>query len=526
MKKICKTIFLLIFNSVFLIFNCFSQQITFQKTIGGTVGAGGVSIWQNTDGGYIITGNTASLGGGFTDVYLARTDVNGDLIWTKTFGGTDNDAGNSVHQTADGGFIIGGTTKSFGAGLYDIYLIKTNANGDTLWTKTFGGVDWELGNSMEQTLDGGYILTGTTLSFGNNVYLLKIDSIGNILWSKTFGGNYGEHGNSVQQTTDGGYIITGTTWSLGGYDIYLIKTDPNGDSLWTKTFGGTGGDEAYFVRQTTDGGYIITGYTDSFGAGLFDIYIIKTDLNGNLLWSKTFGGIDNEDGRSVQQTMDGGYIIVGNTFNASGSDICLIKTNANGDSLWTKTFSGISDASGNSIQQTMDGGYIIVGNTLGLGASNIYLIKTDSIGISGCNAGNQITIVTAPATQVSSTATIIGSPAIIVTTPATAVDSGGIVTTLCTTVGILNLQSSINNLQFSPNPLTTQSKLTFKNPNKEKFIFTLYDITGRVTESVSTSNNEIILTKGNPAKQDGVYLFNLMNEKTGERWNGKIVISD
>jgi len=304
------------------------------KTFGGSdwEGATGTSVQQTTDGGYIITGNTHSFGAGYEDIWLIKTDASADTLWTKTFGGSNGDAGCSVKQTTDGGYIITGFTDSFGAGGYDVWLIKTDASGDTLWTKTFGGSDSDRGNSVQQTNDGGYIITGGTFGAGvSDVWLIKTDASGDTLWTKPFDGDLHDCGFSVQQTSDGGYIITGYTgwdWGFGSdFDVWLIKTDASGDTLWTKTFAG-GSAVGYSVQQTTDGGYIIAGCTNAFGAGDMDIWLIKTDASGDTLWTKTFGGSGVEGGTSVQQTTDGGYIIAGFTdsFGAGETDFWLIKT--------------------------------------------------------------------------------------------------------------------------------------------------------------------------------------------------------
>jgi hypothetical protein len=365
-------------------------QQKWERTYGGTNRDRGNSVQQTTDGGYIVAGGTGSFGIGY-QVYLIKTDASGDTLWTRNYGGTDYDDGRSVRQTSDGGFIIAGATASFGAGSYDVYLIKTNASGVARWTKFYGGSLEDWGNSVQQTSDGGYIVVGSKeiiVGRDKDVYLLKTDAFGDTLWTRTYGGTSEDYGYSVQQTSDGGYIVAGHTFSFvppPGYpDVWLIKTNASGDTLWTRTYGGTNFEYGYSVQQTSDGGYIIAGYTESFGAGYGDIYLIKTNASGDTLWTKNYGGINDDYGNSVQQTSDGGYIIAGGscTFGQWGCDVYLIKTNASGNRIWARTYSGTDWEVGNSVRQALDGGYIIAGYThsFGAGDDDFYLIKTDSLG--------------------------------------------------------------------------------------------------------------------------------------------------
>jgi hypothetical protein len=198
---------------------------------------------------------------------------------------------------------------------------------DTLWTRTYGGSSYDEAQCVQQTADGGYIVAGSTWSSGLlqfNFWLIKTDASGDSVWSRIFGGTSDEYCFSVQQTFDDGYVLAGWTESFGAgsRDFWLVKTNTNGDSLWSRTFGGASDDECTSVEQTSDGGYMLAGSTGSFGAGVYDFWLVKTDGNGNLQWSRTFGGGSEDRCYSAQQTADGGCILAGYTrsFGAGQSD--------------------------------------------------------------------------------------------------------------------------------------------------------------------------------------------------------------
>jgi hypothetical protein len=229
-----------------------------------------------------------------------------------------------IEQTSDGGYIIAGYTSSFGNGGWDTYVTKLNSSGDTVWTKTVGGIDNDLAYGVEQSTDGGYIVVGTTYSFGaggSDVYLIKLDDNGDSLWAKTFGSASDDRGNDVALTGDGGYIITGEN----GSDVYVIKTDADGNINWQSEYGGNGTDYAYSIKSTVDGGYIISGASNSFSASHYDTYIVKISANGDSLWARYSSLVNNDYGYDVIQTNDGGYTVVGYAYTLFDYDFSMIR---------------------------------------------------------------------------------------------------------------------------------------------------------------------------------------------------------
>ncbi len=365
------------------------------RTFGGTGYDWANSVQQTSDGGYLFAGGTTSYGSGMADAWLVKTNSNGNQQWSKTFGGIDDDYAISVQMTSDSGYILAGVTNSSGNGWFDAWLIKTDASGNQQWSRTFGGIDDDIGYSVQQTSDGGYVLAGFTWSYGNGndeAWLIKTDSSGNLQWSRTFGGTGYDYIYSVQQTSDSGYILAGGTssYGAGSDDVWLIKTDSSGNPQWSRTFGGTRSDWAEAVQKTSDGGYILAGLFNST-INRQDAWLIKTDAYGNQQWNRTFGGFDNDGAFDVNQTSDG-YILTGETFSygAGRTDAWLIKTDVSGNEQWNRTFGGTDFDAAYSLRQTSDGGYILEGETYSYGAGNddAWLIKVSSeAGGSGSGGG-------------------------------------------------------------------------------------------------------------------------------------------
>jgi predicted secreted protein len=359
------------------------------KTYGGAGNdTGDGDIIQTSDGGYVISGSTASFGAGGADYWLIKTDADGNMQWNKTYGGSLAESDAAMCQTSDGGYALVGDTRSFGAGGQDLWLVKTDAAGNMEWNRTYGGTGNDLGINVVQTSDGGYAVAGYTSSFGaggSDFWLIKTDAAGNMQWNRTYGGSGTDFCFNVVQTSDGGYVVAGPTTSFGagGMDVWLVKTDAAGNMQWNQTHGGTGMDYMDQMIPTVGGGYAIAGFTTSFGAGGQDVWLVKTDAVGNMEWNRTYGGTRNDNGFHLTQTVEGGYAIIGstNSFGAGGNDFWLIKTDVAGNMEWNQTYGGSGTDDGRSLIQTIDG-YALAGNTnsFGAGGTDFYVVKTDALG--------------------------------------------------------------------------------------------------------------------------------------------------
>jgi uncharacterized delta-60 repeat protein len=363
----------------------FAPNLQWTKTYGGAGDDEAESVQQTTDGGYIVAGYTDSFAAGWHDFWLVKTDDSGNQQWNKTYGGTDDDRAYSVQQTSDGGYIVAGVTDSFVTSRAHMWVVKTDGSGNQQWNRTSRGSYSDSARSVQQTSDGGYIIGGTTWSYGaasGDFWLVKTNSTGYPEWNKTFGGIDDEHLFSIKLTSDGGYIAAGYTQSFGsgGYDFWLVKTNSTGNQQWNKTYGGSSDDVAYSVQQTSDSEYVVAGYTDSFSVRYRNFWLVKTDASGDHQWNKTYGDMWYEEAYSVQQTSDGGYILAGYSFpiGHGQEDFWLVKTNSTGNMQWNRYYGGSSSEEAYSVQQTSDGGYISAGYTYSFGAGewDFYLVKT------------------------------------------------------------------------------------------------------------------------------------------------------
>lgn len=480
MKSLVKSIIL-----VFILFSVYfsnAQVVKFEKVYGGNGYDYAYSVSQTYDRGYIVAGATTSFGNGSTDAYILKTDSLGVPLWQKTFGGINIDQAYSIKETTDSGLVIAGYTNSFGAGGYDMYVIKTNKYGDTTWTRTYGGTNWDFAYSIEQTTDGGYIIAGGTYSYGSgneDMYLVKINSIGDTLWTKTYGGINEDEARNVIQTSDGNYILTGYSKSHGDIngDFYTVKTSNNGDTLWTNKYGGASEDLAFDLLESFNGEIIVGGKTKSLGSGDFDGFVIKLSPAGSFISSELYGGAEEDVITSIVQSEGGRFASVGHTFTYGfglGTSEFLLYVENPYNGFHSTTFGGNKMEKAYSMSNTKDNGYIICGNSSSYSnLDHIYLVKTDSNGVSSASVIN-----------------------------------------VATTVNTITQQNT--DFKVYPNPANDNVYLDINNKNiahNDSFVISISDILGR------KQYQETFKTFSEPAKinitqfNSGIYIINIESKE-------------
>lgn len=309
------------------------------------------------------------------------------ITFKKKFGLPTSLFPSTVVRTADKGYAVLGTNQTDPLNLF--YFLKTDALGNKVWDKLYNTTSNIQASGMCRTSDGGYALFGTygqPSNFPSDLYLIRIDSLGNKLWDKTYGGNYREDPGGIQQTSDGGFALLGSTIDTiaGGFNFYLVKTDAAGQVQWENTYGGQENQIAYSLVTTPDGGYAMLGYTNESSVQNYDFYLVKANSSGTMEWEKTFGGVYDDVGTSLENAPDGGFALLGSSQQPGfvANDMYLIKTNQFGEKEWDNYFNLPGNEGGSSIKRTAEGGYILLGYTNGIGSGNFdfLLIKTDKNG--------------------------------------------------------------------------------------------------------------------------------------------------
>lgn len=504
-------------TSTLLFFTSFlsNGQKYFQRIYGGSEFDAANCIRQTNDSGYIILGLTKSFGAGEYDTYLLKTDKYGDTLWSRTYGTPTFERGRSIEQTFDSGYLF--CSEGFNA-LTGIRLTKTKPNGDTLWTRTFQG----RGYFTQTTSDSNIIVAGSFL-YGNwNMHLLKLDNAGDTLWTKSYGTNNQVYCINAKETRDKGFVLVGNVGdaSGGNNDILIVKTDSNGNVNWSKIYIGSRNDEATSIKQTYDGGYIISGTTYSNSKGIPDMLLMKIDTNGIVEWSNCFGGKGYSHGEDVLQTKDGGFLLAGYT-QAFGDEAYLLKTNKSGSMIWSKTFGkDFGTEAFFSMEQTFDGSIVLVGITNNFGSfggnSDLYVVKCDSIGEGTCYSGNPATVSSPISFGVKDTllsVSALGKYATVSTT----LSKGGQTKDICKSLKTFSTYLDSIGISIFPNPALHLCTLNFNNTNYDVESVQLINSLGSiVSEYENIKGASLIIEKRELSS--GIYVCKIIDSKGAFRF--------
>ena len=506
-----------------------APMIQWQHCYGGSADeVSGSNIIYLSDSSYILTGTTYSNDGdisgnhGVGDYWVFKIDQYGNLIWQKCYGGSTYDASTSMVEGYDGGLIVCGVASSNDgevtsnhsvAPLFDVWLIKLDIFGNLQWQKCFGGSGDDISNHIIRTTDSAYVFVGQTTSNDgdvggnhsldtNDIWLVKIDTVGNILWHRCFGGSRDDEANSVIQTNDGGFMIAGRTYSndgditythdtTGNYDdMWVIKTDSLGNLQWQRCIGGSGHEIPYSIIQDVNGNYLLAGSTNSndgdisgnHQAWYYDLFALKLNSSGNILWQKCYGGTGNEFEYSAVEDSLGGLEIFGSTESNDGDvsgnhsilnqDFWLIGIDSIGNLQWQKCYGGSNHEYARALISTSDGGYLVSGSTI----SNDGDVSNHHLPINSTD----IWVVKLSAAH----------------------------------VGLQYPENYIPAIQCFYDPVQSSINLNYYSENADRINLTLYDVTGRTIQSqrmnsfIGMNNQNVETFRLTP----GIYLVRLETE--------------
>ncbi len=381
-------------NSYIIIPGDYKGMYYYTRSHGGVEDDEGRSMVLLSSGNVMIVGATNSIGSGLIDAWLFSADTSGKQASTRPIGSSLSDRPYSIRQVYDGGFLISGTSNSLSSPSNDdMWIVKTLPSGVEEWQTTVSSSKVDSGFSALQSTDSLIALLGGTtknITGDFDVWFAKLNKLGEKQYDSVYGGSGNDIGTHIIQTSDKNllFIATTTSYGLGQEEIWLVKTTLNGTRLWSKTFGRNLKDIGYKVIESTDG-YLIVGYSNSYtvslgGFGGEDLFLIKTDKNGLRLWDRLYGGSGDDRGYSIISTSDGGFAAVGSTksFGSGNEDVWLLKLDVTGGKLWTRTFGGSGSDIGYDLVQMSDGGFTITGSTtsIGAGKKDLWLIRTDKNG--------------------------------------------------------------------------------------------------------------------------------------------------
>lgn len=442
----------------------------------------GFSLLINTSGNFVIAG-TKYQASNHQQFCAYEINMLGDTVSLSYYGTDSLDQANQIIQTLDGGYFLAGSTNGMFSSYRNIYLVRTTSSGDTIWSRSIGGQGEESADGVIQLNSGEFIICGRTKYNSHGLFdflLIKVDANGDTLWSRVIGGSENEEAKSIQHTSDGGLIIAGYTESypVGSKNCFLVKTDMSGDTLWTRSYGGSANDYLHAVKQTSDGGYIMTGVTHSIGVSTENMYVIRANSIGDTLWTRSYGQVGRWSwGHDIIETADGGFAITGLIRTASpngGSDLYFVKVDAMGFVEWEHEFkiepsnTSYTSSVGHSLLQTPDGGFAIAGRWFNGGTYEVLLIKTQADG----------------------------------------------------TVGIGEMPNA-SGFEVFPNPFRDYSTLKFNNPTGEPFTMNLYSSSGQlVMTSANIRADQYVIERANLANG----LYHVVLHSKSHNFSGRLMV--